>query len=336
MVIAHRVFAKQPIGIGVVGTGYAAKQRIKAFEADSRTQVVAVAGHSLEATQVFAQTQSLKASDSWQSLVEQADVDLVVVCHVNGQHGQAVRAALLAGKSVVVEYPLSLAVSEAVELIELAQQRRSLLHVEHIELLGGLHQAVKAHLPQIGIPSYVRYCTAVPQNPAPKKWTYDAALFGFPFAGALSRFHRLTNLFGAVHAVSCQLQYTPKQQDGEARSYTNCRCTAQLQFCSGVIAEVLYAKGDQTWRPQRWMEIQGDRGALVFDGDEGRMLSAEGSQPITVGTRRGLFAKDTAFVLNALFEGTPLYVTPQESLYALKVAAAAQQAAATGTTVVLA
>jgi biliverdin reductase len=78
------------------------------------------------------------------------------------------------------------------------------------------------------------------------------------------------------------------------------------------------------------MEVQGDRGALIFDGDEGKLMTADGAQSIEVGARRGLFAKDTAAVLDYLLNGTPLYVTAEESLYTLKVAAAAQQSAATG------
>jgi biliverdin reductase len=53
-------------------------------------------------------------------------------------------------------------------------------------------------------------------------------------------------------------------------------------------------------------------------------------KPIEMGVRRGLFAQDTQQVLDALTTGAPLYVTPHDSLYALRVGAAAQQAAATG------
>ena len=52
-----------------------------------------------------------------------------------------------------------------------------------------------------------------------------------------------------------------------------------------------------------------------------------------IGSRRGLFAKDIAMVLDHLTIGTPLYVTPEASLYSLKVADAAQQSAASGNTI---
>jgi biliverdin reductase len=324
----------RPLQVGVIGTGFAAKVRVEAFQADERAQVRAVWGHHPDTVHAFAQTYAIATvCPSWQALVQRPDIDLVVVCSVNGAHESAVRAALEAGKSVVVEYPLALNPVAASELIALAEHTGKLLHVEHIELLGGLHQAMLTHLSKVGIPRYVRYSTAVPQTPAPQKWTYQPHLFGFPLTGALSRLHRLTNVFGAVDWVSCQLQY----DDGSLASPTDyvkqVRCVAHLRFRSGLIAEVLYAKGEHTWRSQRWMEIEGDRGALIFDGDAGTWLSAAGATPITLGSRRGLFAQDTTYVLDALLDGKPLYVTPQASLYALQVAAAAEESARLGRSV---
>ena len=313
---------------GLVGTGFVAKVRAEAIAADGRATIVAVSGHHADTARAFAKTHGIAQScTSWETLVQLPQLDGVIVCNINCDHAAVVRAALEADKSVVVEYPLALSDTEAAALIALAQERGLLLHVEHIELFGGLHQAMLANLPQIGTPRYVRYGTAVPQRPAPQKWTYHADLFGFPLVGALSRLHRLTNLFGAVDSVTSQLQYASATQAGY---FTQCRCVAQLRFRSGVVAEVLYAKGENTWRSQRWMEVEGDRGALIFEGDRGTLLSAEGETAIEVGSRRGLFAKDTAAVLDALIEGKSLYVTPQESLYALQVAAAAETSAHTG------
>jgi biliverdin reductase len=281
-------------------------------------------------TQQFAATYGLEVVTDVTTLVTRSDVDLVVVCHVNCDHGTVVRQALLADKGVVVEYPLSLSVAEGAEIVSLAQNRQQFLHVEHIELLGGVHQAAQAQLAHIGVPTYARYSTAIPQRPAPKKWTYHAGWFGFPLVGALSRLHRLTNLFGPVRRVNCQVQYDGVGAIAPADFFKQCRCLAQLEFQNGLWAEVLYAKGEQTWRSQRCLEVEGDRGALVFDGDDGQLLTPTGTVAISVDSRRGLFAKDTTAVLDAIFAGQPLYVTPQESLYALRVAIAAEKAATLG------
>lgn len=325
---------RRSLGVGIIGTGFAAKLRTEVFQADARAHVVAVAGNDPDKSQAFAQTHAIPTvCSSWKALIQQPEVDLVVVCSINSEHLPATRAALGAGKAVVVEYPLALSALDAAEAIALAQQQQLFLHIEHIELLGGLHQAMLAHLPKIGRPRYVRYATAVPQASAPQKWTYHSELFGFPLTGALSRMHRLTNLFGPVSRVTCQLQYERDRPTDAKGYFRQCCCVAQLEFQRGVIAEVLYAKGEQTWRSQRQMEIEGDQGALIFDGDQGTFLSADEEMPIEVGTRRGLFAKDTCYVLDALTEGKPLYVTPAESLYALQVAAAAEMSAHTGKTI---
>ncbi len=226
---------------------------------------------------------------------------------------------------------MSLDVSEAESLVTLAKVQNKLLHVEHIELLGGVHQALKASLPQIGKPFYARYATIKPEHPTPQRWTYHPEMFGFPLMGALSRLHRLINLFGNVKTVSCQTQFWEREQANPY--YTACICTAQLRFHSGLVAEVTYGKGETFWQSERRFEVQGEKGALVLDGDQGTLVQADGERTIEVGGRRGLFAKDTAMTLNHLISGDPLYVTPEESLYTLKVAEAAWRSANTGQTI---
>lgn len=330
-----RETAPFPLKVGLVGTGYAAKLRAEALQADSRSQLVAVVGHDFDRTATFSQTYQAEASTNWSALLDRADIDLVVISTVNRDHGAIARAALEAGKHVVVEYPLALDVAEAEALITLAKTQNKLLHVEHIELLGGLHQALVKSLPQVGSVFYARYTTINPQHPAPQKWTYQPELFGFPFSGATSRIHRLTDLFGEVASVSCQARYWKQPEAEDLGYYQACLCTAHLNFTNGVLAEVTYGKGETLWQPARTFEVQGTQGALVFDGDRGTLIQADGEHVVEVGGRRGLFAKDTANVLDHLYKGTPLYVAPAASLYALKVAEAARRSAETGQVVVV-
>jgi biliverdin reductase len=318
--------------VGIVGTGYAAKQRAEALQQDGRSQLLFVAGHTPENTAAFCQTYAVCALDSWQALVQHPDLDLVVVCNVNRDRAPIVTAALAAGKHVIVEYPLALDPQAAASAIALAQQQEKLLHVEHIELLGGLHQAIRQSLPDIGTVFYARYATLTPQHPAPRRWTYHSHLFGFPLSAALSRIHRLTDLFGTVTAVTCQARFWEIPTSDYFRA---CLCAAQLKFANGVIAEVIYGKGETIWKSDRTFEIHGDHGTLLFDGEQGTLIQANQQIPLEVGSRRGLFAKDTQMVLDRLLEGKPLYVQPSASLYALQVADAALESVKTGTTVFL-
>ena len=310
--------------VGLVGTGYAAKLRAQTLLKDERAELIAVVGgNTLSKTEAFAKDFQCQVLDSSQQLIEQEDIELIIVSNVNSEHGAVARAALEADKHVVIEYPLSLDLVEASELIDLAKSKQVLLHVEHIELLGGLHQALKQNLDKVGEVFYVRYSTIKPENPAPRKWTYSHNLFGFPLMGAISRLHRLTNLFGEVMTVNCHNRFW----ETEVEFYKSCFCTAQLNFTSGLLAEVVYAKGETVWEAERKFEVHGKNGGLIFNSQQGFLFELQQTTPIEVASRRGLFAKDTAMVLDYLFDGTPLYVTPEESLYALKVADAARRSA---------
>jgi biliverdin reductase len=310
-----------PIQVGIIGTGYVAKTRAEVFQADLRSQLIAVAGHSPETTQAFAQQFNITGAVSWRKLIERDDLDLVVICSVNRDHDLMTQAALETDKHVIVEYPLSLNPQTANDLMTLAQQKQKLLHVEHIELLGGLHNSIKNALDQIGQVFYVRYITLNPKHPAPQKWTYQPSLFGFPFVGALSRLHRLIDLFGTVHTVQCQSQFWQTEPD----YYRACLCHAKLQFNNGVMAEAVYGKGDVFWQSENTFTLYGEQGTLIFTPKQGQLFQGDTTTVLEVGTRRGSFAKDTQAVLDSLCEGTPLYITPEESTYTLKVADAARQ-----------
>ncbi len=322
-----------PVKVGIVGTGYAAQRRAEAFLQDDRAQLCFVAGHSAEKIASFCQNYGVSSFDAWETLVNHPQVDLVVICNVNRDHGAIADAALTSGKHVIIEYPLALDTSVAAQLIDLAQKAQKLLHVEHLELLGGMHQETRQHLAYLGNVFYARYTTIDPQRPAPRRWSYHRQLFGFPLMAALPRIHRFTDLFGQVKAVTCQERYWDAP---EAGYFTACLCVAQLQFTSGLTVDLVYGKGEVFWQGDRTFALQGDKGTLIFNGDVGQLTSEKESKTVELGALRGLFAKDTHLALDCLFEGTPLYVTPRSSLYALQVAQAAFESAQTGRTIMLA
>jgi biliverdin reductase len=314
------------IRVGLIGTGSAAKSRANSLVANARSHLFYVAGQSPEKTAEFSQAYEAQALESWQELVKRDDVDLVIVSTINSDHGAIATAALNAGKHVVVEYPLALSIETGEAIAHLAQQQKRLLHVEHIELLSGVHGVVRQVLQEIGQPFSVRYESLNPQHPAPQKWTYQKSLFGFPLVGAVSRLHRLTNLFGAVASVYCQARFW----GADDPYFTACLCTAQLTFTTGLVAELIYGKGDTIWRGGRSLEIRGDKGAIFTQDDRGLVVTQAGERSLDTGSRRGLFAQDTAMVVDHLLTGAPLYVSLEESLAVLRVADAARRSAELG------
>lgn len=318
--------------VGIVGTGYAAQKRAEAIKSDQRAELLVVTGNTPEKLAEFCQIYTVQAIASWSRLVSLPELDLIFICTINQGCGAIAKAAILAGKHVVIEYPLALEAKLAAEVIELAATKQKLLHVEHIEIIGGLHQAAKQYLPKIGRVFHARYTTIAAQKSVKQSWKYHRQMFGFPLSAALSRIHRLTDLFGRVERVSCNNRYWNLP---DSDYFTACFCNAQLNFQSGITAEVCYGKGDIFYHSDRTLEIYGEQGKIVFEGQKGSLILGESEQEIPVTPRRGLFAQDTTMVLDYLFEQKPLYIQPKASLYALQVANAAQESSLTGKVIYL-
>jgi biliverdin reductase len=319
--------------VGIVGTGFVAKLRAELFTADSRSVVVAIAGNPERAKTIIDNLQiEARIYVDPAELIARADLDLVVVANINRDHGSVTDLVLRSGKAAIVEYPLALDFGQAKALVEYAASQNLLLHIEHIELLSGVHLAAQAHLSQIGTPLRARYSTQSPQRPCPDKWTYMPELFGFPLVASVSRIHRLTHLFGKVKSISCQLSYS-----GESlpEKFSNCICAAQLQFANGIHAEVGYAKGEYIWQQERSLEIEGTEGGIFFKGEQGKLITSKGESEIIANAPKGLFKQDTEAVLDFLETAKPIYTHSNHALYALSIANAAAESVATNQTIII-
>lgn len=320
------------IGFGLIGTGYAASRRAEYLAQDPRGRLVAVAGHTWDKVQQFVGQYPAEACTDWREVIHHPDVDIVIVATVNALHGEIAAQALAAGKGVLVEYPLALDYTQAEQVVQQARARGLFLHVEHIELLSPIHQALREVLPKLGRVTYGRSVNLVAQYPAPRKWTYHRELFGFPFTAGLARLNRLLDLLGPVAWVFCDEAF----EDAGDGYYRSCRCNAQLGFAGGAFVELTYGKGECIWEDRRHFSLHGDQGGVIFEGDQGEWITPTQQQPITLSGRQGLFHKDMTCVLDHLTQGAPLYTTPEKSLAALRVATALQASAQAHQRVVLA
>jgi len=309
--------ANLPLKVGIIGTGYAAQRRAESFQESELTELVAVVGNTKTNTEKFCETYKISSFATWQDLISDRHVDLICISNINRDHGLMVREALLANKHVIVEYPLTLNPQEAPELINLAQTKKKLLHVEHIEILGGVHQALTENLPKIGTPILASYTTILTKAKFAPHWTYNYHEYGFPMIAALSRLNRFTYLFGEVEKVNCQAKFWDAPETGY---FSACWCQAQLMFKNQLMVNIIYGKGEKFKSSDRTLEIYGDQGTIKFVGETGILTQGEEITPIDVGSRRGLFNQDTKLVLAHLCHGEDLYIKNTDSAYALKVA----------------
>lgn len=118
----------RPLRAGLVGFGFAGQTfHAPVLSAVPGLQLAAVA--SSRPHKVHEEWPDVDVVPDVAALLGRSDIDLVVVATPNAQHHPVARAALVAGKHVVVDKPFTLDAAEARELAALAQRQRRLLSV---------------------------------------------------------------------------------------------------------------------------------------------------------------------------------------------------------------
>ena len=118
------------IRVGLVGFGYASKTfHAPLIGGTPGMALKAVA--SSDADKVHADWPGVKVMSAPGDLLDDPDIDLVVIATPNDTHFPLAKAALEAGKHVVVDKPFTLDMQEARELIALAEEKQRLLSVFH-------------------------------------------------------------------------------------------------------------------------------------------------------------------------------------------------------------
>jgi predicted dehydrogenase len=119
-----------PLRVGLIGYGYAGKTfHAPLIAAVPSLALVAVC--SSDAAKVHADWPGVTVHGKPADLMQRDDIDLVVIATPNDTHHPLARAALLAGRHVVIDKPFTVALDDARELVELARQHRRVLSVFH-------------------------------------------------------------------------------------------------------------------------------------------------------------------------------------------------------------
>ncbi len=120
------------IRVGIIGCGYWGPNLVRNFARHPQTQVQAVSDMRYErAVRLGAEYRVPVVTDRASELITNPDVDLVVVATPSFTHYPLAKAALEAGKHVLVMKPLTTQSDQAEELCELAERQGVLLAVDH-------------------------------------------------------------------------------------------------------------------------------------------------------------------------------------------------------------
>ncbi len=137
-----------PVGIAVVGIGYwgpGIVRNLAGLERCSLRHLVdADAAKAASAAERF--TPETPAHDDFARVLADDSVEAVVIATPVRTHYELARAALAAGKHVLVEKPLAMTVPECKELEALATERGLVLMVGHIFLFNAAVEQVKRYV----------------------------------------------------------------------------------------------------------------------------------------------------------------------------------------------
>jgi len=118
---------------GVIGAGAFGRHHARKYVEDHRVTLVGVMDHHDERAQMLADTHGVEGFYELAPLLER--VDIVTIASPPSQHADAARAALEAGKHVLVEKPLATDVADGAALVKLARNNKLTLACGHQERL---------------------------------------------------------------------------------------------------------------------------------------------------------------------------------------------------------
>lgn len=136
---------KDSIRLGVIGYGYWGPNLVRNFLKSRDGRVVMVADTDLSRLETLQQQHpTLDVVQNADELIANKAIDAVAIATPVASHFRLARAALRAGKHVLVEKPITACSVEAAELVRLAKKHRRILMVDHTFIYTGAVQKLRS------------------------------------------------------------------------------------------------------------------------------------------------------------------------------------------------
>jgi predicted dehydrogenase len=215
---------KAKVGIGFIGTGFARRVQIPAFQACGGNHIASVASGSLENARFTAEESgATHFTDDWRETILHPDVDLVCITTPPRLHHEMTLFAIENGKHILCEKPMAMSVAEAKEMTAAASKLSHLALIDH-ELRFQPGRQTAYRLLRDGLIGKIRHAKAIFQAPhrgdpdIPWNWWSDkdegGGALGAIASHILDSFNWL--LAAEVSSVFCQLHTHIKKRRNES------------------------------------------------------------------------------------------------------------------------
>jgi len=144
MIGGYPLHSMTAITIGVIGCGYWGPNLLRNFAENEQAQLRWVCDTDETRLTAMARRYPVaRTTTNCRELIDDPELDAIAVVTPVGTHFQIARDALLAGKHVLVEKPLTSTVRAAEELIDLAEKNERTLMVDHTFVYTGAVRKMK-------------------------------------------------------------------------------------------------------------------------------------------------------------------------------------------------
>ena len=188
----------QPLRVAVVGLGFGVQVHVPALRACAGTEPVALWHPNPKRLQAACAAVDLPGAPTFEALLADPSIEALVLATPPEPRLQLARAALLAGKHLLLEKPVTLCAQDAEELQRLALQRRLTVAVDFEYRAVPLFQQLERLLQQgtLGTPWLVKLDWLMSSRADPTRpWSwYSQAAAGGGVLGALG-----THAFDMLH-----------------------------------------------------------------------------------------------------------------------------------------
>jgi predicted dehydrogenase len=138
------ILMKKPINVGVVGCGYWGPNLIRNFRALNECRMKVMCDTSeARLAHLHSIYPEVERETSFEAMLKRTDLDAIAVATSVRLHHPMARAALLAGKHVLIEKPMAYSLGECDELIAIAKERGLVLMVGHTFLYSAAVRKIK-------------------------------------------------------------------------------------------------------------------------------------------------------------------------------------------------
>ena len=271
-----------PVGIGIVGTGFARTTQIPGFRDCMGAKVVAVAsGHRERAEAVAKEFGIDHVAHDWQELVQRNDVDLVSIVTPPATHMEIALAALEQRKAVLCEKPMALSAEQSARMVDKAKSVGALALIDHELRFLNSRRTMRGML-QTGAIGSVRHCNYVFRSDyrgvLDRQWdwwsdeTMGGGTLGAIGSHAIDSFRWMLSLEVAevLGMLTTHIKERPDKSTGQNRTVTS-DDEAKLLFrfndgASGTgVTGAARLSVVESGRYENRVEIYGSSGALMVE-----------------------------------------------------------------------